>query len=179
MFCQPINPHWPPPYKHVIFLVCFSQTYFLIKGGQSLIFIQVCPQKPIFQVSVPHFTTCILRFSPLKKRKEKVELFLSSSHAFFLFFFRFTFPLICHRNCKEVNPSSSEILEDIVRNVCPSWHYNTLYQLTRGVGREQGGREKDVKMLGAVRSRGEKRELFVVAYLTGYEATQWLWHLTK
>lgn len=77
MFRQPINPHWPPPYKHVIFLVCFSQTYFLIKGGQSLIFIQVCPQKPIFQVSVPHFTTCILRFSPLKKEKKKLSC---SSH---------------------------------------------------------------------------------------------------
>lgn len=25
----------------------------------------------------------------------------------------------------------------------------------------------------------KRRELFVAAYLTGYEATQWLWHLAK
>lgn len=92
------------------------------------------------------------------------------------------FRLICHTHCEEANPCSSEICEYIVRNVCPSWHYNALYQLTRGVGGERGGREEDVKMLGTVWEPGEKkkkRELFVAAYLTGYEATQWLWHLAK
>lgn len=43
-------------------------------------------------------------------------------------------PLICHTYWEEANLCSSEICEYIVRNVCPSWHYNTLYQPTRGVG---------------------------------------------
>ena len=89
---------------------------------------------------------------------------------------------VTHIARKLANLCSSEICEYIVRNVCPSWHYNTLYQLTRGVGGERGGREEDVKMLrnglGAGK-RKKKRELFVAAYLTGYEATQWLWHLAK
>lgn len=58
------------------------------------------------------------------------------------------FPLICHTHCEEANPCSSEICEYTVRNVCPSWHYNALYQLTRGVGGEWRGREEDVKMFG-------------------------------
>lgn len=34
-------------------------------------------------------------------------------------------------------------------------------------------------MLGTVREPEKKKELFVAAYLTGYEATQWLRHLAK
>lgn len=49
----------------------------------------------------------------------------------------------------------------------------------------RGGREEDVKMLWngfggwEKEKKKKKRELFVAAYLTGYEATQWLWHLAK
>ncbi len=70
----------------------------------------------------------------------------------------FSYPLICRTHCKEANPCSSEICEYIVRNVCPSWHYNALYQLKRGVGGERGGREKDVKMLRTVWEPGKIRE---------------------
>lgn len=48
--------------------------------------------------------------------------------------------------------------EYIVRNVCPSWHYNALYQLTRGVGGERGGRGEDVEMLGTVWEWGDKKK---------------------
>lgn len=108
-------------------------------------------------------------------------LFLSSLSLFFFPPSSFSFPLICRTHFKETNSCSSEMREYIGRNVCPSWHYNALYQLTREVGGEQGGREEDVEMLRTFweQDGGKKRELFVAAYLTGYEATQWLWHLAK
>lgn len=43
------------------------------------------------------------------------------------------------------------------RNVCPSWHHNAVYQLTRGVGGVRGGREEDVKMLEVVWEWREKK----------------------
>lgn len=45
------------------------------------------------------------------------------------------------------------------RNVCPSWHHNAVYQLTRGVGGVRGGRERgcwDVRSSLGV--EGEKKK---------------------
>lgn len=98
-------------------------------------------------------TTCMFQFTPSFPLKCCVSLLLSSLPLFFFF------PLICGTHCEEAHPCSSEICAHIVRNVCPSWHYNALYQLTRGVGGERGGREEDVKMLGSWEEGKKKRAL--------------------
>lgn len=92
-----------------------------------------------FTFPAPHFTACTFHCSPLYCLRSS-QLCLQSSPSL---------PSdLSHAHCEKANPCSSEIGEYVVRNVCPSWHYNALYQLTRGVGGERRGREEDVKMLG-------------------------------
>lgn len=104
----------------------------------------------VFQVSLHHMHVSI--HSLVSPQMLCITAALISSALFF-------FPLICGTHCEEAHPCSSEICAHIVRNVCPSWHYNALYQLTRGVGGERGGREEDVKMLGSWEEGKKKRAL--------------------
>lgn len=106
-----------------------------------------------------HFTTRISQFSRSCPLTCCVSQFLSSLSLFF-------FPSSTSASlwsvthiARELTPCSSEICEYIGRNVCPSWHYNALYQLTRGVGGEWGRKRGgcwDVR--GRFRSGGEKKK---------------------
>lgn len=70
-----------------------------------------------------------------------------------------------------------------LRGMCVLPDITTLFIVTS----RRGGREADVKRLGMVLVVGERetqtkpaeKALVVAAYLTGYEASQWLWHLAK
>lgn len=92
-----------------------------------------------------------------------------SLHVFSLFF-RAAAPLIFVRRfifSSSADPSHTlqgnlitvpQRYEYIARNVCPSWHYDALYQLTRRRGRERRGRERDVKKFGTAQGPEEERE---------------------